>query len=173
MGLLGSLGKVVGLDNLVDEIGETVRQVLPNEQARREFDLKLEEIKDRHQSRIHEEILGQLEINKEEAKHSSMFVAGWRPAIGWVCASGLLWNFVVAPGLSMFGVQTSILNIEYLVGLVTAMLGTSGLRTFEKLKGVSSDTLKDSPAASRNIAPLAAKHAKKVPTDDEDAPWNR
>ena len=44
---------------------------------------------------------GQLEINKAEAQHKSLFVAGWRPFIGWTCGIALAWHFVLAP-LTMF-----------------------------------------------------------------------
>ena len=42
-------------------------------------------------------VQGQLEINKQEATHASIFVAGWRPFIGWVCGTALVWNFIIQP----------------------------------------------------------------------------
>ena len=47
-------------------------------------------------------VKGQLEINKEEAKHKSVFVAGWRPAIGWVGAAALAYQFILYPSLTWF-----------------------------------------------------------------------
>ena len=38
--------------------------------------------------------LAQVELNKIEAGHRSIFVAGWRPFIGWVCGFALLWHFI-------------------------------------------------------------------------------
>ena len=85
----------------------------------------------------------QAAINQAEAGHSSVFVAGWRPAIGWVCAAALAWAFIVAPvatwALAVLGVRETLPAImtDNLFELVLAMLGLGGLRTFEKLKGVA------------------------------------
>ena len=90
-----------------------------------------------------EAALAQVEVNKVEAGHSSVFVAGWRPSIGWVCAAGLAWAFVVAPvaswALMVMGVKAELpaIQFDHLFELVLAMLGIGGLRTFEKLRGVA------------------------------------
>lgn len=85
----------------------------------------------------------QQEINKVEAAHRSLFVAGWRPFIGWVCGFGLLWSFIGHPlfewlvALNQWDIEAPAIITDYLMELVTAMLGLSGLRSFEKLKGRS------------------------------------
>jgi hypothetical protein len=90
-----------------------------------------------------EAALAQVEVNKIEAAHNSVFVAGWRPAIGWVCAAALAWAFIVAPvatwGMAVFGVRETLPSIgtDNLFELVLAMLGLGGLRTFEKMRGVA------------------------------------
>jgi len=90
-----------------------------------------------------EAALAQVEVNKIEAGHSSVFVAGWRPSIGWVCAAGLAWAFVLAPiaswALVVLGIRAELpaIHTDYLLELVLAMLGIGGLRTFEKLRGVA------------------------------------
>jgi len=90
-----------------------------------------------------EAALAQVEVNKIEAAHSSVFVAGWRPSIGWVCAAGLAWAFVLAPiaswALVVLGIRAELpaIHTDYLLELVLAMLGIGGLRTFEKLRGVA------------------------------------
>jgi hypothetical protein len=87
--------------------------------------------------------MAQVEVNKVEAAHSSVFVAGWRPSIGWVCAAGLAWAFVVAPvaswALMVLGIRAELpaIQFDHLFELVLAMLGIGGLRTFEKLRGVA------------------------------------
>ena len=87
-------------------------------------------------------MLAQTEINKAEAAHKSIFVAGWRPFIGWVCGVGICWSMVAQPvfqwGINAFGdgSQLPTVDTSYLMELGTAMLGMSGLRTFEKLKKV-------------------------------------
>lgn len=142
MSIFGTVGKVVGLDDLFREIGQTVRQVLPNKGAQRELDRQLAEMHDRYEKRIHEQILGQLEINKTEAQHASIFVAGWRPFVGWVCGVALAYHFVISRLIAIFVDSVPVLDIESLISLLVIMLGSSGYRTFEKIKGVNRDALK-------------------------------
>lgn len=86
---------------------------------------------------------GQAEINKVEAAHSSIFVSGWRPAIGWVGAIGMGYNFLIYPfldwALTIAGVTTSLPkpDSETLMALVYAMLGIGAMRSFDKWKGTS------------------------------------
>jgi hypothetical protein len=86
----------------------------------------------------------QTDINKVEAGNSSLFVSGWRPAIGWVCALALFYQYLLKPLASSilpaFGI-----NMPPLAGLddnlwqlMMGMLGMGGLRTFEKVQGVAS-----------------------------------
>lgn len=78
----------------------------------------------------------QVELNKIEASHRSIFVAGWRPAIGWVCALGLSFPFLLNPIFQWYtGEAGPDLPIESLLELVVAMLGMGALRTIEKLQG--------------------------------------
>lgn len=84
----------------------------------------------------------QTELNKIEAGHRSVFVAGWRPFIGWVCGVSLLYNFIVRDVLSWIIVNTGStaslppeLAMEHLLTILMGMLGLGGMRTFEKLNG--------------------------------------
>lgn len=87
---------------------------------------------------------GQLEINKAEAQHKSIFVAGWRPFIGWTCGVALAWHFVLAP-VTMFlcayiGVaipELPTFDMGSLMTVLMGMLGLGGLRTYEKQKGLT------------------------------------
>lgn len=87
--------------------------------------------------------LAQIELNKIEAAHRSVFVAGWRPFIGWVCGLGLAWAFLGHPlfewAAAVFlparGIVAPVLITDHMVELVIAMLGLGGLRTFEKIAG--------------------------------------
>lgn len=94
-------------------------------------------------------LTGQLEINKTEATHKSVFVAGWRPAIGWVCAVGLGWNFIVQPLFNWFVfafggdvANAPSLDISELITILGGMLGLSAVRMNEKIKGVASNSIK-------------------------------
>jgi len=87
---------------------------------------------------------GQLEINAAEAKHRSIFVAGWRPFIGWTCGIALAWHFVLAPvvifGAGYAGValpELPTFDMDSLMTVLLGMLGLGGLRTFEKAKGLT------------------------------------
>jgi len=80
-------------------------------------------------------LVGQLEINKVEAAHKSLFVSGWRPFIGWVCGVGLLYNVLVQPIFDIW-VDMPEINPDLLYPVLLGMLGMSGLRTYEKFKGV-------------------------------------
>jgi len=86
--------------------------------------------------------LVQTEINKLEAAHKSLFVAGWRPFIGWVCGIALAYNFVLRDlmvwGLALTYAETPPpppLHLEVLTTILYALLGLGGMRTFEKLQG--------------------------------------
>lgn len=85
----------------------------------------------------------QRDINKTEAQHGSIFVAGWRPAIGWVCALALAFQYLVRPfwiwslGVWMPGVPIPPSLDGMLWELVFGMLGMGGLRSVEKFKGVA------------------------------------
>ena len=86
--------------------------------------------------------LAQLEVNKEEAKHTSLFVAGWRPFIGWVCGAIFVWSFMLAPLLQwitqIYGVEIPeipALGIAELMPVLLGLLGLGGMRTFEKYTG--------------------------------------
>jgi len=87
--------------------------------------------------------LAQLDINKQEAAHRSLFVAGWRPFIGWTCGVALAWTYVGAPILQFTLAQTGYLmdlpslDMSQMMPVLMGMLGLGGLRTFEKFKGVS------------------------------------
>ena len=91
------LTNILGGGDLIREIGETVRQVIPNKEAQRNFDLKIAELADKAASRETELLKGQIDINKEEAKSLNVFVAGWRPFLGWTGGAALAYTWIVAP----------------------------------------------------------------------------
>jgi len=91
---------------------------------------------------------GQIDVNKEQAKHPSLFVSGARPAIMWVCCLGLLWQFFVGPILTWSAgiwypeMVLPELEVEGLITLVMSLLGLGAMRSFEKSKNVARDNLK-------------------------------
>jgi hypothetical protein len=91
----------------------------------------------------HELAKAQIEVNRTEASSSSMFVAGWRPAVGWICAMGLGFNFICVPfGNFVLTVNGSpiiipALDVSEMMPVLMGMLGLGAYRTFEKTKGVA------------------------------------
>lgn len=94
-------------------------------------------------NQAHAETLAQIEVNKQEAAHGSLFVAGWRPGMGWVCVAAYFLAYVGLPMLSfvaaLFGKPIAIPSISFaeLSPVLFGMLGLGALRTFEKKEGVA------------------------------------
>jgi len=128
------------LPSLLPVVGDVLDRFFPNkeekERAAREIEAKLAE----HLAKID---IAQLEVNKQEAAHRSMFVAGWRPFVGWTCGLALFYTYVAQP-IAMFVmaqtgdlVQLPHLDLSTMMPVLLGMLGLGGLRTYEKFKGVS------------------------------------
>jgi hypothetical protein len=85
----------------------------------------------------------QNKINEVEAQSSSLFVAGWRPCVGWVCCAALSWTYILQPiaafALAQFGYLTALprLDMGEMMPILLGMLGLGGLRSWEKTKGVA------------------------------------
>jgi Holin of 3TMs, for gene-transfer release len=89
-------------------------------------------------------VQGQLEVNRAEAASSSVFVAGWRPFVGWVCGAACAWNWIGLPvtkmGLALAGwpaLDLSPADLTEMLPVLMGMLGLGALRTAEKFKGVA------------------------------------
>lgn len=84
----------------------------------------------------------QLEVNKVEAAHKNLFVAGWRPAVGWVCCLGMASNFIVVPitnfilAITNTNIVVSLIELSEMMPVLLGMLGLGAMRTVEKSKGV-------------------------------------
>ena len=83
-----------------------------------------------------EALKGQLEINKMEAAHKSLFVAGWRPAIGWICALGLLYNTIIVNLLGIW-LEVDPVDTTLLVPVMMGLLGLGAMRSYEKVNQVA------------------------------------
>ena len=124
------------LGPLIDKLVDRIPDPAARERAKLEAEATL------LQASI-EEMKGQVSINVEEAKNPSVFVAGWRPAIGWSCALAFAFLYVIAPVVQwiaqMYGVVILLpkFDADSLMSLTFGMLGIAGFRTFEKVKGVT------------------------------------
>tara|TARA_R110000772_G_scaffold57083_5_gene129553 strand:+ start:2150 stop:2560 length:411 start_codon:yes stop_codon:yes gene_type:complete len=93
-------------------------------------------------TQAHEQALGQLAVNKAEAATGSMFVGGWRPAVGWCCMTAMAVNFVITP---IFGpvieaytvVKMVPLDMSEMMPILLGLLGLGGMRSYEKSQGVA------------------------------------
>jgi hypothetical protein len=136
--LLGGL-----LKDLISPIKDLVSEVVVDKDKARELNVRLEELADKTDQRLHEELMGQITINTEEAKHASIFVAGWRPFIGWVGGVGLAYSFVLAPFIEFVARANHYVgemptpDANQLLTLVTAMLGVGAMRSYDKMKGTA------------------------------------
>lgn len=92
--------------------------------------------------------LAQAQTNLEQAKHSSVFIAGARPAIMWICAFGLGWQFVFQPvaawilAVSGSELLLPLFETEGLMPLTLSLLGLGSMRSFEKFKGIQRNNMK-------------------------------
>ncbi len=86
-------------------------------------------------------LTGQLAVNAEEAKSSNLFVAGWRPSVGWICALAFAWQFVILPITLVVAVAIGhplvlpVFDTASMSTVLMGMLGLGGFRTFEKTRG--------------------------------------
>ena len=86
---------------------------------------------------------GQLEVNKVEAASKSMFVAGWRPAVGWVCVLGMASNYILIPfanfgfALAASDIVVPLIDTSTMMPVLMGMLGLGAMRSVEKVQGVS------------------------------------
>jgi hypothetical protein len=126
---------------LAPVLGTVIDRLIPDkaeaEKAKREIELKLAEAETAGQ-------LAQIDVNKAEAAHRSMFVAGWRPALGWLGVLCLAYSLILYNlmcwTLVMIGSYASPPpppDVSYIMSIVLGMLGLGGLRTYEKKAGLT------------------------------------
>ena len=116
-------------------------KVIPDKDAREKaaHDVVMEQLRQQES-----QLANQAEINKVEAASTDRFVSGWRPAVGWACALGFGWQVFGQPLFSFFFTlltkqPSPVIAIpeDMVMPMLYALLGVGGLRTLEKIKGVS------------------------------------
>ena len=122
---------------MIDQLIKPVSDILDKFVADKDLKLKLS-----HE--LEKEIISlnkaQIEVNKVEAAHESIFISGWRPFIGWACGIALCYHFILEPIIQYTFIasgvqfQTPEFDFSQLSTIVMAMLGMSSLRTYEKTK---------------------------------------
>lgn len=134
---------VDGVTKLLGGIVPLIDELFTTEEERSAAKLKLLEL-------AHRGKVGQMEVNAKEAQHKSVFVSGWRPAVGWTCVFALVLSFIVLPLVHSFVIYYSAFTGEHvdlgglpeldwttLGPILLGMLGLGSMRSYEKAKGVA------------------------------------
>lgn len=133
----------LGIGSVIESVGKVASDLITTDKERMELELEAK--------RIDQAIdLGQMEVNKVEAANTNMFVAGWRPAIGWVGAGAMFYQFLLYPllvwGWTWMQAEQIVpqdvkpppmLDTDALWVILSGMLGIAGMRSFEKSRGVA------------------------------------
>ena len=128
------------LQALIGPVAGLLDKFIPDADQKMKIAAELSTMAERHAQELAK---GQLEVNKVEAASKSMFVAGWRPAVGWVCVLGMAMNFIIVPlgnfGLSVADIEVVIpmIDTSQMMPVLMGMLGLGAMRTVEKVQKVS------------------------------------
>jgi hypothetical protein len=139
---------ITGLGSIFDLGGKIIDKIFPDKDAADK--VKFEMMKMQQEGAFKEMELEyaamaqQAKINEVEAGSSNFFIAGWRPAVGWVCVAAYAFNYLGMPlfnwGAKFFlenAPQITALNASELNPILFCLLGIGGLRTFEKVRGAT------------------------------------
>lgn len=134
---------LLGIGSIIESVGKVAGDLITTEKERRQLDLEEKKIDQATD-------LAQIEVNKVEAASSSVFVAGWRPAIGWIGAAAMAYQFLLYPmflwvwtylqGTGWIPKELQpppVLDADQLWVILSGILGIAGMRSFEKTKGVA------------------------------------
>jgi len=121
------------LSSLIGPATSLLDKVIEDKDEKNRIAFELSTLAERHATELAK---GQMEINKVEAAHKSLFVAGWRPSIGWCCSLGLLYHVLIAP-IAGIWVEVPEIDPSLLMTTMTGMLGLGAMRSYEKTRGVS------------------------------------
>ena len=123
------------IDKLTNPVSKIVNKFVKDKDLQAKLDHELKTL-------FHEANLAQIELLKEDAKSTNWFQNSWRPFVGWTCGVAMAYHFVIQPLLitilTATGIQVELPDFDFaqLSTILMAMLGMSGLRSFEKTKNV-------------------------------------
>ena len=129
------IGKLLG-GGLVDSVGKIVDELHTSDEEKAQAKIKLKELENDLQTK-------QMEINKVEAGHKSIFVAGWRPATGWLIVGILFYSYILQPFIIMIlkilgkDIEIPNLNTSEVMPIILGMLGLGFSRSYEKKNKVA------------------------------------
>jgi hypothetical protein len=129
------------LQNLIGPVADILDKFIEDKDQKARLSHEIATMAQRH---AQEQVLAQLEVNKQEASHRNLWVAGWRPFVGWTCGVAMAWHFILLPvtlfitSFAGFEIpQLPSFDMDSLMTVLLGMLGLGGLRTFEKSKGLA------------------------------------
>jgi hypothetical protein len=140
---------MVGILDIIGVLNPIIDRVFPDPKDKLELQEKLATLADQESEREHQEVMGQIGTNNIEANNQSLFVAGWRPFVGWVCGVALSYSFVLEPFAEFVARRQGyvgdfpVLDMGNLMTLMMGMLGMGYLRTKEKLSDVPDSLQKE------------------------------
>ena len=123
------------LNSLIKPITSILDKVIEDKDTKNNIAFELATMAERHAQELSK---GQLEVNKVEAAHKSLFVSGWRPAIGWICGLALLYSTILAPILGIWFTVPPV-DSSLLTNVLMGMLGLGAMRSYEKKNNVARD----------------------------------
>ena len=123
------------LNSLIKPITSILDKVIEDKDTKNNIAFELATMAERHAQELSK---GQLEVNKVEAAHKSLFVSGWRPAIGWICGLALLYSTILAPILGIWFIVPPV-DSSLLTSVLMGMLGLGAMRSYEKKNNVARD----------------------------------
>nr|BAR33243.1 Protein of unknown function (DUF3154) [uncultured Mediterranean phage uvMED] len=120
------------LTTLVDPVSSLLDKVIQDKDQKAQLAHDIATMAEKHAQEI---ALAQIEVNKQEAK-GNWFQSSWRPLCGYVCVAALMINFLVSPLAAGFGVTIPQADASVMMPILLGMLGLSGGRSYERIKGV-------------------------------------
>ena len=129
-------------DDIIKSADSLVDHAFTSDEERKELENELIKTEADFLSKINQ---SQSRVNQTEAKSGSLYLAGWRPAIGWIGALSLFYQFILYPILLWLNISNTPpdpFDYSILYTIITGMLGIAGLRSFDKIKKVDTDKIK-------------------------------
>jgi len=136
----------MGFLDFIPVVGKVIDKLFPDPNVAAEAKFKLLDLQQKGElAWLDADVklaMGQMEINKEEAKDPSLFKSGWRPAVGWLCVAGFAYMAVVRPIVPWVATVAGAnvppmppVDTSEIMAILMGMLGLGGMRTAERLKG--------------------------------------